>query len=47
MQTSDEFEAEALGWLRRLTGDTESVFRPDQLEAIRGLVANRERVLLV
>ncbi|MFN0026966.1 MAG: RecQ family ATP-dependent DNA helicase [Acidimicrobiales bacterium] len=38
---------EALTLLRRLTGDPASSFREDQLEVIRRLVADRERVLLV
>lgn len=41
------FEVEALGLLRDLTGDPASTFRPDQLEAIRMLVEQRQRVLLV
>ena len=41
------FEEEALGLLRDLTGDPESTFHPDQLEAIRMLVEQRQRVLLV
>ena len=43
----DEFEEEALRLLRDLTGDPASTFRPDQLEAIRMLVEQRQRVLLV
>ena len=42
-----EFEEEALRLLRDLTGDPESTFHPDQLEAIRMLVEQRQRVLLV
>ena len=45
--SSDSLGAEALDLLRRLTRDPASTFRPDQLEAIRRLVAERERVLLV
>lgn len=41
------FEEEALRLLRDLTGEPESTFRPDQLEAIRMLVEQRQRVLLV
>lgn len=41
------FEEEALRLLRDLTGDPASTFRPDQLEAIRMLVEQRQRVLLV
>ena len=37
---------EALGLLRRLTGDPGAEFRPNQLEAIERLVGRRERVLL-
>ena len=45
---SDETLArEALGLLRRLTGDPGADFRPNQLEAIERLVGRRERVLLV
>ena len=39
--------SEALGLLRRLTGDPGADFRPNQLEAIERLVGRRERVLLV
>ena len=38
---------EALGLLRRLTGDPGAEFRPNQLDAIERLVGRRERVLLV
>jgi len=38
---------EALELLRRLTGNPASEFRPDQLEVIRRLVGERQRVLLV
>lgn len=41
------FEEEALRLLRDLTGDPASAFRSDQLEAIRMLVEQRQRVLLV
>lgn len=41
------FEEEALRLLRDLTGDPASTFRPGQLEAIRMLVEQRQRVLLV
>lgn len=41
------FEEEALRLLQDLTGDSESTFRPDQLEAVRMLVEQRQRVLLV
>jgi len=40
-------EGQAIGLLRRLTGDPAAAFRPDQLEAIVALVSNRRRVLLV
>ena len=42
-----DVKAEALGWLRRLTGDPACVFRRDQLESILALVVDRKRVLLV
>ena len=42
-----DLEGEALGLLRRLTGDPASAFRADQLEAILALAAKRGRVLLV
>lgn len=41
------FEEEALRLLQDLTGDSESTFRPGQLEAVRMLVEQRQRVLLV
>ena len=44
---SGSLAPEALGLLRRLTGDPAAAFRPDQLEAIERLVGRRERVLLV
>ena len=44
---TDGFASEALGLLRRLTGDTEASFRPGQLDAIRCLVVERRRLLLV
>jgi hypothetical protein len=43
----DPFGAEALGLLRSLTRDPSSQFRTDQLDVIRRLVADRQRVLLV
>ena len=43
----DGFRKEALGHLRRLTGDPTSDFRDQQLEVIYRLVAERQRVLLV
>ncbi|MBL6925544.1 MAG: ATP-dependent DNA helicase RecQ [Acidimicrobiia bacterium] len=43
----DEFRAEALGHLRRLTEDPTSDFRDQQLEVIHRLVEQRQRVLLV
>ena len=42
-----DLEDEALGLLRRLTGDPAAAFRPDQLEAIVALAGERGRVLLV
>lgn len=42
-----DLETEALGLLRRLTGDPAAAFRPDQLEAIVALAGERGRVLLV
>ncbi|WP_419919789.1 RecQ family ATP-dependent DNA helicase [Candidatus Poriferisocius sp.] len=44
---SDSLAAEALAMLRRLTGDASSTFRDGQLEVIRGLVEDRQRMLLV
>jgi ATP-dependent DNA helicase RecQ len=38
---------EALLLLRKLTGDAESEFRPDQLDVIERLVRDRQRLLLV
>jgi len=43
----DLLSTEALRLLRRLTGDEDSVFRDDQLDAIRALVDDRRRMLLV
>jgi ATP-dependent DNA helicase RecQ len=43
----ETFETEALDRLRALTGDPAAEFRPDQLEAIHDLVADRSRVLCV
>ena len=42
-----ELGQEALELLRQLTGDPASEFRPDQLDVIRRLVGERQRVLLV
>ena len=47
MGSSIDLEGEALGLLRRLTGDPAAAFRSDQLEAILSLVGARGRVLLV
>ena len=47
MGSSSELANEALGLLRRLTGDPASAFRSDQLEAIVALAGERGRVLLV
>ena len=44
---SDTFAAAALDRLRTLTGDPAAEFRPDQLEAIDDVVADRARVLCV
>ncbi len=44
---SDKFASEALDSLRKLTGDPTTDFREGQLDAIRGLVAELRRVLLV
>lgn len=44
---TDALETEALALLRRLTRDPDSEFRFDQLEVIRRIVADRQRVLLV
>ena len=46
-QGTETVDEEALGLLRRLTGDPSSRFRPDQLDVIRRIVVERERVLLV
>ena len=43
----EAFVEEALGYLRRLTGDSTSDFRDQQLEVIHRLVVERQRVLLV
>jgi ATP-dependent DNA helicase RecQ len=43
----ETFAAGALERLRTLTGDPAADFRPDQLEAIRDVVADRARVLCV
>jgi ATP-dependent DNA helicase RecQ len=45
--TPETFAETALDRLRGLTADPDSQFRPDQLEAIRDLVADRARVLCV
>jgi len=45
--TAETFDATALERLRTLTGAPEAEFRPDQLEAIRDVVADRARVLCV
>ncbi|MCE2526390.1 MAG: hypothetical protein J4G00_02510 [Actinomycetia bacterium] len=44
---TDSFAAEALGLLRKLTGDPEATFRSGQFSAIRKLVDRRQRLLLV
>jgi len=43
----DGLDQEALDLLRRLTGDPTSEFRPDQLDVVRRLVGERQRVLMV
>ena len=43
----DEFNTRALGLLRQLTGDPNTVFRDGQLEAIRAVVRDRGRALVV
>jgi ATP-dependent DNA helicase RecQ len=45
--TDTGLEREALDLLRQLTGNPSSEFRPDQMEVIRRLVGERQRVLLV
>ena len=47
MSNPRDLADEALGLLRRLTGDPASGFRPAQLEAILALAGERGRVLLV
>ena len=42
-----EIERDALALLRKLSGESGAEFRPDQMEAIRALVRDRDRVLLV
>ena len=43
----DDFAAEAQAHLVALTGRADAQFRAGQLEAIRGLVEDRRRVLVV
>ena len=43
----DDFDREALGLLRQLTGNPDAVFRGGQLEAIRTVVQDRGRALVV
>jgi ATP-dependent DNA helicase RecQ len=43
----DPFEIKALDLLCQLTGDKQSSFRSSQIEAIKRLVKQRQRVLLV
>ena len=47
MSSPSDLADEALGLLRRLTGDPVADFRPDQLDAILALAGERGRVLLV
>ena len=43
----DDFDANALGVLRRLVGAPDATFHEGQLEAIRSLVVDRQRALVV
>ena len=45
--TDEAFDAQALRHLWALTGNPEATFRPDQLDVIRSVVRDRERVLFV
>jgi ATP-dependent DNA helicase RecQ len=45
--TATDIDAEALELLRALTGRDDAVFHDGQLEAIRALVADRRRALVV
>ena len=47
MDDKDALGQEALALLRKLTGDPASEFRPDQIDVIRRLVGDRQRMLLV
>src|SRR5687768_7907416 len=47
MDDNDALGQEALALLRKLTGDPASEFRPDQIDVIRRLVGERQRMLLV
>src|SRR5438128_1546172 len=44
---TDPLQDKALGLLRRLTGRADAEFRTGQLEAIRAVVAERRRALVV
>ena len=46
-RTADDMYREALGHLRDLTGNPNAGFRTDQFEAIRTVVADHRRILLV
>ena len=45
--TMDTIDSDALGLLRRLTGQVDAQFHDGQLEAIRALAGERQRVLVV
>jgi ATP-dependent DNA helicase RecQ len=45
--TADDFDARALAVLRRLVGREDATFHEGQLEAIRSLVVDRQRALVV
>jgi ATP-dependent DNA helicase RecQ len=47
MDDNDALGQEALALLRKLTGDPASEFRPDQIDVIKRLVGERQRMLLV
>jgi ATP-dependent DNA helicase RecQ len=45
--TADDFDARALAVLRKLVGREDATFHEGQLEAIRSLVVDRQRALVV
>ncbi|MEO8698342.1 MAG: RecQ family ATP-dependent DNA helicase, partial [Acidimicrobiales bacterium] len=47
MDDDDALGQESLALLRKLTGDPASEFRPDQIDVIKRLVGERQRMLLV